>query len=173
MEKKQLELLSCFAEVMKDNGIRAEVMEDNTGKNPTLLRIETRDNGKIRQDVIYEICFVPIKMQRENTALLQFYTTLLNGMPNKHFGELSKACDYCNSFNAIGNFGLFRPAGQVYLKQNVILDMNTTLEAQINLMADNFSLILTSVTKFIDALAQIGSGVTNLEVALDSELLPR
>lgn len=172
MEDKTYQILSCFADVMKDNGFRAELMKDETGVNPPLLRVETRDNGKIRQDVIYEICFVPLKMQRDTTALMQFYITLLTGMPEQHFSEVSKACDYCNGFNALGNFALFRPAGQIFLKQNVVIDLETELEAQMNLIVDNMALLMTSVTNFIDPLAQIASGVSTLDAAIGSGLLP-
>lgn len=172
MEDKTYQILSCFADVMKDNGFRAELMKDETGANPPLLRVETRDNGKIRQDVIYEICFVPLKMQRDTTALMQFYITLLTGMPKQHFNEVSKACDYCNGFNALGNFALFRPAGQIFLKQNVIIDLETELEAQMNLIVDNMALLMTSVANFIDPLAQIASGVSTLDTAISGGLLP-
>lgn len=172
MEKVKKELLLCLSDVLKENAFRCEIMDAKEGVNPMILRIESSKNGKVAQDVLYEICFIPLNLPRENTGLLQLYVTLFTGIEDKYFGELTKTCEYCNSFSAIGNFGLFRPAGQIYLKQNVILDLSDSMEKLVNIIIDNFSLLMASVTKFIDPIAAIGNGASTLELAQEMGLLP-
>ncbi len=170
MEEK---LLLCLRDILKENQFETELLEAKEGQNPMILRIESKRNGKVMQDVLYELCFIPLKLPRENTALLQFYVTLFTGLMDNYFYEVSKACDYCNSFSAIGSFGLFRPAGQLYLKQNVVLDLTDSLEKLANQAVDNLSLLMASVAKFIDPLAAIGNGATTLELAKESDMLPQ
>lgn len=174
MEKKdemQKSILSCMADVLKQNGFPTEFFEGKDG-NPPVTRIEMRRQGKVQQDVVMEMCFVPMTMPRPNTMLFQLYTTLLVGMPERNMAELKRAVFYCNDFCPVGQFGVFEQAGQVYMRHNIVLDMEDSLEQIVTEVCDYYSLILASVGRFIDALAQIGSGATTIELARDMDLLP-
>lgn len=171
MENEKQRILACMADVLKENNFRCEIAE-GTDTMPAILRIETQKNGKVMQDVLIELCFIAIPLPRETGALLQFYATIFNGLPETHLKELKKACDWCNDFCALGYFSVFDSAGQLYIKHNVLLDTADPLEKNVNIIADNFSLILASIGRFVDALAAIANGVTTVELAHEQELLP-
>ena len=171
MEETKKLILSCMAKVLKENGFPTEFFEGKDG-NPPLTRIEMRSQGKVKQDVIMEMCFVPMSMPRPNTMLFQLYATVLVGMPEYNFPELKRAIFYCNDFCPVGQFGIFEQAGQVYMRHNVVLDLEDDLEKIVTEICDYYSLMLASIGRFIDALAQIASGATNIELARDMDLLP-
>lgn len=171
MEEKKQQLFNCMSDVLKENGFRCELVRGGA-ENPDFLRIEAQRVGKIGQDILVELCYIPIALARPSCVLLQFYVTLFSHLPEKHLPELKKACDYVNDFSALGAFSVFEDAGQLFLRQNILLDLDGTLEFNINLLADNMSLLLASVSRFIDALAQIAHGACTVELAREQELLP-
>ena len=152
--EKQQQILGCMADVLNQNGFRAEVMQQEG--SPLLLRCEAMRQGKVQKDVTIECCFIPIALPGEDTGLLQFFTTLFTNVPETNFRNLRNACDYCNDFCALGHFGLFADAGQLYLKHTTLLDSALELEQVITFFADNISLLMASFTRFIDGLASIG-----------------
>ncbi|MGE4548667.1 MAG: hypothetical protein AB7C89_03825 [Intestinibacillus sp.] len=172
-QEKQMQIFGCMADVLKENGYRAEVVRSDDPAHPTLLRIETTRNGKIMQEVMVEMCFIPISMPGEDVALLQYYATLFSGLPKETARETKKACEYCNDYCALGAFGYFAPAGQLYLKHNTLLRVSDDLEKVVTFMADNLSLVLASIQRFIDALATVANGVMDVEAAVEQELLPK
>ena len=169
--EKQQQIFSCMADVLNQNGFRAEVMQKEGA--PLLLRCEAQRQGKAQMDVTIECCFIPIQMPNEDTGLLQFFVTLFQSAPETNARQLRAACDYCNDFCALGHFGLFAEAGQVYLKHNTLLDSSLELEPVINFFADNISLLMAAVARFIDGLAAVGFSGIPLEAALEQELFPR
>ena len=90
-----------------------------------------------------------------------------------YYHHLREACEYCNNFCAIGYFDLYEEAGQVYLKHNTLLDGELELEQVIRFFADNLSLLMASVTRFIDGLASVGFSGTPVQAAIDQDLLPK
>lgn len=168
--EKQQQILSCMAEVLNQNGFRAEVLQEKDA--PLLLRCESLRQGKVQKDVLLECCFIPIPLPNEDTALLQFFVTLFDHAPEMYFTQLNHACDYCNNFCALGHFGFYEQAGQIYLKHNTLLDGSLALENIITFFADNVSLLMASVTRFIDGLASVGFTGTTLQAAIDQDLLP-
>lgn len=170
-EEQKKQILSCMADVLRDNGFPTEFIEGKDG-NPALTRIELRKQGKVQQDVLLEMCFIPMGMPRPNTELFQMYVTLLVNMPDKFMPELKRAVFYCNDFLPVGQFGVFEQAGQVYMRHNIVLTMDDELERIITEVCDYFSLMLASIGRFVDALAQIASGAATIEIARDMELLP-
>lgn len=171
--EKQTQILSCMADVLKDNGYRTEVVHSDDSAHPTILRVEATRIGKIMQDIMIEMCFIPIAMPGEGVALLQYYITLFNGLPENTARETQKACEYCNDYCALGTFGYFKPAGQLYHKHNTLLPLQEDLEKMITFMADNLSLVLASTTRFIDAFATISNGVMDVQAAVEQGLLPK
>ncbi len=171
LEEQKKSILSCMADVLKQNGFPTEFFEGKDG-NPPITRIEARRQGKVQQDVIIEMCFVPMSMPRPNTQLFQLYATLMVNMPDKFMPELKRAVFYCNDFCPIGQFGVFENAGQVYMRHNLVVNMEDTLERIVTDICDYYSLMIASIGRFIDALAQIASGATTIELARDMELLP-
>lgn len=171
--EKQDQIFGCMADVLKENGYRAEVVKSDDPAHPTLLRVETQRNGKIMQEVMVEMCFIPIPMPDEDMALLQYYATLFTGLPDENAVETKKACEYCNDYCALGAFGYFKPAGQLYLKHNTLVCTADELQKVVTFMADNLSLVLASVNRFIDAFATIANGVMNVDAAIEQELLPK
>lgn len=169
--EKQQQILSCMADVLNQNGFRAEVMQKEGA--PLLLRCEAMRQGKVQKDVTIECCFIPIAMPNEDTGLLQFFVTLFTGVPEMYAKQTRSACEYCNDFCALGHFGFFADAGQIYLKHNTLIDSSLDLEKVITFFADNISLLMASVTRFIDGLASVGFSGMPLEAALEQELLPR
>lgn len=168
----QERILSCMADVLNQNGFRAELLRQGD-KNPLMLRCENRAMGKVKKDVTIECCFIPIAMPSEETGLLQFFVTLFGSVPEMYAEQTKQACEYCNDFSALGSFGFFSDAGQIYLKHNTLLDTSTEFEKVITFVADNISLLIASVGRFIDGLATVGFTGMPLRAAIDQELFPR
>lgn len=169
--EKQQQILSCMADVLNQNGFRAEVMQQEG--SPMLLRCEAPRQGKVAKDVTVECCFIPIAMPNEDTGLLQLFVTLFQNAPDMNARQLRAACDYCNDYCALGHFGFFEQAGQIYLKHNTLLDSSLELEQVITFFADNISLLMAAVARFIDGLASIAFSGIPLEAAIEQELFPR
>lgn len=168
--EKQQQIFTCMADVLNQNGFRAEVMQEEGA--PLLLRCEAMRQGKVKKDVTIECCFIPIALPSEETGLLQFFVTLFDHAPEMYFRQLREACAYCNNFCAIGHFDFYEEAGQIYLKHNTLLDGALELEQVVSFFADNLSLLMASVTRFIDGLASVGYSGTPLQAAIDQDLLP-
>ena len=169
--EKQQQILGCMADVLNQNGFRAEVMQQEG--SPLLLRCEATRQGKVQKDVTIESCFIPIALPAEETGLLQFFVTLFTGVPEANFRHVKAACEYCNDFCALGHFGFFADAGQIYLKHTTLIDSSLDLEKVITFFADNISVLMASVTRFIDGLASVGFSGMPLEAAIEQELLPK
>jgi len=169
--EKEEQLLRCMADVLNQNGYRAEVMQQENA--PLLLRCEAMRQGKIAKDVVLEICFIPMPLPGEEMGLLQFFTTLFQNMPEQHTVQLRKACAYCNDFCALGSFGFFEQAGQLYLKYNTLIDGDLSLEKNITMVADTISLLLASVSRFIDGFAAVVFSGTPLDAVIAQELFPQ
>lgn len=166
-------ILGCMGDVLKENGFRTELVNPESETQPIILRIEAQKVGKIMQDVLFEMCFIPMQLPNENTGLLQTYVTMFTGLLADNAKETKKAVAHCNDYCPLGAFGYFEPAGQLYLKHNTLLNTAGELEDVITFMCDNVSLILASVTKFIDAFAAVSNGVMTVDVAIEQELLPQ
>ncbi len=171
MEQMKKEILMGMANVLKQNGFPTQFFEGENG-NPPVTQVELRRQGKVQQDVMMQLSFIPMGMAREETTLFQFYATLLVNMPEKSMPELKRAIFYLNDYCPIGQFGLFESNGEVYMRHNLVLEMDKTLEEVITYLCDYFSLMLASIGKFMDGLAQIASGAATIEVARDMELIP-
>lgn len=169
--EKQNQILGCMADVLNQNGYRAEVM--TKAGAPTLLRCEAMRQGKVAKDVVVECCFIPMQLPGKDMGLLQFFATLFHGAPDRHTKQLRRACAYCNDFCALGAFGFFEEGGQIYLRHNTLLDGSLDLEKNITFVADNISLLLASVARFIDGLAQIAYAGMTLDAVIDQELFPK
>ena len=169
--EQQNQILGCMAEVLNQNGFRAEIMQKEDA--PTLLRCEAMRQGKVAKDVVIECCFIPMQLPTEEMGLLQFFVTLFQGVPEGNLTQLRRACTYCNDFCALGAFGLFEQAGQIYLKHNTLVDGSAELEKIIPFVADNISVLLASVSRFIDGLAQIGYAGMTLDNVIEQELFPK
>ena len=169
--EQQEQRLGCMSDVLNQNGFRAEVMRQEGA--PTLLRCEAMRQGKVAKDVVIECCFIPMQLPAEDMGLLQFFVTLFQGAPDTHETQLRKACVYCNDFCALGAFGFFEQAGQIYLKHNTLVDGSLELEKIIPFIADNISVLLAAVTRFIDGLAQIAYAGMTLDAVIDQELFPK
>ena len=169
--EQQEQILGCMADVLNQNGFRAEVMRQEGA--PTLLRCEAMRQGKVAKDVVIETCFIPMQLAGEDMGLLQFFVTLFQGAPDTHANQLRRACAYCNDFCALGAFGFFEQAGQIYLKHNTLLDGSLELEKIIPFVADNISVLLAAVSRFIDGLAQIAYAGMTLDAVIDQELFPK
>ncbi len=169
---KQRQILGCMSDVLGQNGFRSELIEQGE-RTPLMLRAETQRLGKIAKEATIEACFIPISLPDENNGLLQFFVTLFNNVPAENQAQTEKACRYCNDFSALGSFGFFEPAGQIYLKHNTLIDASLDLEKVITFVADNISLLVASATRFIDAFAAVGFSGLTVEVAVEQELLPK
>ena len=112
--EQQNQILGCMNDVLNQNGFRAEIMQKDGA--PTILRCEAMRQGKVAKDVVIEACFIPMQLPAEDMGLLQFFVTLFQGAPENNKVQLRHACDYCNNFCALGSFGFFEEAGQIYLK---------------------------------------------------------
>lgn len=165
------ELLSCMADVLNQNGFRAEVMRQENA--PTLLRCEAMRQGKVAKDVVFEICFIPIQLPNPESGLLQFFVTLFQNAPAANAAQTRKACAYCNDFCALGAFGYFEGAGQLYLKHSTLIDGAQKLETLVPFVADNISLLLAAVSRFIDGLAAVSFSGMPLDAVIEQELFPK
>lgn len=169
--EQQHQILTCMTQVLNQNGFRAELMQNENA--PLLLRCEAMRQGKVAKDVVFEICFIPMPLPHEDEGLLQFFVTLFQGVPEQNAMQLRRACGYCNDFCALGSFGFFPQAGQLFLKHNTLLDGTLELEKNVGLVADNISVLLASVSRFIDGLASVGFSGMPLEAVVDQELFPK
>ena len=169
--EQQQQILTCMADVLNQNGFRAEVMQSESA--PTLLRCEAMRQGKVAKDVVIEACFIPMGLPNEDEGLLQFFVTLFNSVPDLHVVQIRKACRYCNDFCALGAFSFFEDAGQLYLKHNTLIDGTIELQKNIAMIADNISLLLAAVGRFIDGLSAVAFSGMPLDAAIDAELLPK
>lgn len=174
MEENKNQVLTCMAEVIQQNGFRTQFFDGKDG-NPPMTRIELNRLGKVKQDVIIDMWFPPAKMAREETALFQMHATMFQiepGAMEKNLPELKRAIFYINNFCTIGQFGLFEQDGVIYMRHNIVVNMQDDMERIVTDICDYFSLLLTGVQRFVDAIAQIAMGAVNIEVAKEMDLLP-
>lgn len=169
--EQQTQILGCMTDVLNQNGFHAELMQQEGA--PTLLRCEASKQGKAEKDIVIECCFIPMQLPTEGMGLLQFFVTLLEGAPDCNSEQTEKACAYCNDFCALGAFGLFEQAGQVYLKHNTIVDGSLELEKIIPFIADNLSVLLAAVSRFMDGLLQVAYEGKALDTVIDEGLFPK
>lgn len=169
--EQQNQILGCMNDVLNQNGFRSEIMQQEGA--PTILRCEAMRQGKVAKDVVIEVCFIPMQLPAEHTGLMQFFVTLFQGAPEDHKAQLQRACEYCSGFCALGSFGFYEQAGQIFLKHNTLVDGSLELEKIIPFVADNISLLLAAVTRFIDGLAQIAYAGMTLESVIDQDLFPK
>ncbi|MDO5785449.1 MAG: hypothetical protein Q4P20_10355 [Eubacteriales bacterium] len=175
MEENKNQILSCMAEVIQQNGFRTQFFDGKDG-NPPMTRVELNRLGKVKQDVIIDMWFPPAKMAREETALFQMHATMFQiepGAMEKNLPELKRAIFYINNFCTIGQFGLFEEDGVIYMRHNIVVNMQDDMERIVTDICDYFSLLLTGVQRFVDAIAQIAMGAVNIEVAKEMDLLPK
>ena len=143
-------------------------------RTPLMLRAETQRLGKVAKEATIEACFIPIALPDDNNAACCSSLSLsVNNVPEQNQHQTEKACRYCNDFSALGSFGFFEPAGQIYLKHNTLVDVSLDLEKVITFVADNISLLVASATRFIDAFASVGFSGMSVDVAVEQELLPK
>ena len=174
MEDLKKKILSCMADVIKQNGFRTEFFEAENGQQP-MTRVELSRLGKVKQDVIVDMWFPPAKMAREETALFQMHATMLQveaDAVSRNLPELKRALFNINNFCTIGQFGLFEQDGVVYMRHNIVVNMKDDPERIITDICDYFSLMLSSIQRFVDAIAQIAVGAVNIEVAKEMDLIP-
>ena len=152
--EQQNQILGCMNDVLNQNGFRAEIMQKDGA--PTILRCEAMRQGKVAKDVVIEACFIPMQLPAEDMGL-----------------QLRHACDYCNNFCALGSFGFFEEAGQIYLKHNTLVDGSLELEKIIPFVADNISVLIAAVSRFIDGLAQIAYAGMTLDAVIEQDLFPK
>ncbi|WP_270478311.1 hypothetical protein [Butyricicoccus sp. AF18-9LB] len=169
--EQQNQILGCMNDVLNQNGFRAEIMQKDDA--PTILRCEAMRQGKVAKDVVIEACFIPMQLPAEDMGLLQFFVTLFQGAPESNKVQLRHACDYCNNFCALGSFGFFEEAGQIYLKHNTLVDGSLELEKIIPFVADNISVLIAAVSRFIDGLAQIAYAGMTLDAVIEQDLFPK
>lgn len=165
------QLLACMADVLNQNGFRAELMKKENA--PTLLRCEAMRQGKVAKDVVFEICFIPLQLPNPQNGLLQFFVTLFQNAPETNAAQIRKACAYCNDFCALGAFGFFEDAGQLYLKHSTLLTEAPKMEDAVSFVADNISLLLAAVSRFIDGLAAVAFSGMPVDAVIDQELFPK
>ena len=125
MEDLKKKILSCMADVIKQNGFRTEFFEAENGQQP-MTRVELSRLGKVKQDVIVDMWFPPAKMAREETALFQMHATMLqvdSDAVSRNLPELKRALFIINNFCTIGQFGLFEQDGVVYMRHNIVVNM--------------------------------------------------
>ncbi|MDO5141581.1 MAG: hypothetical protein Q4D31_01015 [Eubacteriales bacterium] len=169
--EQQEQILGCMADVLTQNGFRAEVMRKEGA--PTLLHCEAMRQGKVAKDVVVECCFIPMQLPAEDMGLLQFFITLFQGAPEGNEHQLIRACAYCNDYCALGAFGFFEQAGQLYLKHNTLVDGSLALEKLIPFVADNISVLLAAVSRFIDGLAEVAYAGMTLQAVIEQGLFPK
>ena len=168
--EQQNQILGCMNDVLNQNGFRSEIMQQEGA--PTILRCEAMRQGKVAKDVVIEACFIPMQLPEEDMGLLQFFVTLFQGAPEGHENQLRRACDYCNNFCALGAFGFFEQANQIYLKHNTLVDGSLALEKTIPFVADNISVLVAAVSRFIDGLAQIAYAGMTLDAVIEAGPFP-
>lgn len=174
MEERKNSILSCMADVIQQNGFRTQFFDGKDG-NPPMTRVELNRLGKVKQDVIIDMWFPPANMAREETALFQMHATMFQiepGAMEKNLPELKRAIFYINNFCTIGQFGLFEEDGVIYMRHNIVVNMQDDMERMVTDICDYFSLMLTGVQRFVDAIAQIAMGAVSIEIAKEMDLLP-
>lgn len=174
MENKKLDVLRYMSEVIGQNGFRTEFFDGSDGNMP-MTRIELMRQGKIRQDVIIDMWFPGTRMAREETALFQMHSTMFQiepGAIQRNLPELKRAIFYINNLCTVGHFGLFEDEGIIYMRHNVVLNLEDSMERMITDLCDYYSLMLTGIQRFVDALAQIAMGAVSIEIAKEMDLLP-
>lgn len=169
--EKQEQILACMADVLNQNGFKAETMKPENA--PMILHAEPPKQGKANLDVTVECCFIPMPLPSEETGMLQFFVTLYQNAPKENFAHLRSACAYCNNFSALGYFSLFDHAGQVFLKHNTLIDCSKDLESVITFFADNMAMVMSTVNRFADGMASIGFSGMTLDAAIEQELFPK
>ena len=175
MEDLKNRILSCMADVIQQNGFRTQFFDGKDG-NPPMTRVELNRLGKVKQDVIIDMWFPPASMAREETSLFQMHATMFQiepGAMDRHLPELKRALFYINNFCTIGQFGLFEADGVIYMRHNIVVNMKDDPERIITDICDYFSLMLTGVQRFVDAIAQIAMGAVSIEIAKEMDLLPK
>ena len=175
MDENKNQILSCMADVMQQNGFRTQFFDGKDG-NPAMTRVELNRLGKVKQDVIIDMWFPPAKMAREETALFQMHATMFQiepGAMERNLPELKRAIFYINNFCTIGQYGLFEEDGVIYMRHNIVVNMKDDMQRIITDLCDYYSLLLTGVQRFVDAIAQIAMGAVNIEVAKEMDLLPK
>ncbi len=165
------QLLRVMSDVLNQNGFRSEIMQEAGA--PTLLRAEAARQGKVAKDVAFELSFLPVKLPGEESGLLRFYVTLFEHVPPENAKQLRRSCEYCNDFCLLGGFGFLEGQGRIYLKHSALIDGSLELEKNVTMIADNISLLLASVSRFIDGLAAVGFSGMPFEAALSEELFPQ
>ena len=168
---KKKQVLSCLTDVLNDNGFRAQ-LHDATDTSLLMLRAETQRLCKVGKEAVIDLCFIPVQLPDENEGLLQFYVTLFSDLPDLYKRAVRETIDYCNDYCMLGQFGYFEPAGQIFLKYSCLIDGSAELQKVIQLIADNLSLLVASVSRFIDALSMVGYTGTPIEVLVDQGVLP-
>lgn len=174
MEDLKTRIISCMADVIQQNGFPTQFFPAENGQLP-MTRIELRSQGKVKQDVAIDMWFPPAKMAREETALFQFHATVfqLDADAIAHnLPELKRAIFTINNFCTIGQFGLFEQDGVIYMRHNVVVNLKDDPERIITDICDYFSLMLSGIQRFVDAIAQIAVGAMNIEVAKEMDLIP-
>ncbi len=169
--EKQEQILTCMADVLNQNGFRAEAVKPENA--PMILRAEPPKQGKAQMDITVECCFIPLPLPSEDDGMLQFFVTLYQNAPKENFGHLRASCNYCNNFCALGYFGLFEEAGQLFLKHNTLIDCSKELQDIITFFADNMSMIMSTINRFVDGMAAVGFSGVSLEAAIEQELFPK
>ena len=169
---KQKQVLSCMADILNLNGFRAQLLPA-TENSLLMLRAESGRLGKVGKEATLDACFIPVKLPGEDEGLLQFYVTIFSGLPELYQKVIEETVAYCNDYCLLGTLGYYAPAGQIFLKYSVLLDGSPELEKVVTLIADNISLLIASVSRFIDALAAAGFTGTPLEAMIDQVLLPQ
>ena len=59
------------------------------------------------------------------------------------------------------------------MRHNIVVNMKDDPERIITDICDYFSLMLTGVQRFVDAIAQIAMGAVSIEIAKEMDLLPK
>lgn len=174
MEAKKLEVLRYMSDVIGQNGFRTEFFDGADG-NPPMTRVELLRQGKIRQDVVIDMWFPNTAMARPETALFQMHATMFQiepGAMQRNMPELKRALFYINDLCTIGHFGLFEQDGVIYMRHNIVLNLEDSMERMITDLCDYYSLMLSGIQRYVDAVAQIAMGAVNIEIAKEMELLP-
>ena len=84
-----------------------------------------------------------------------------------------EACFIPMQLPAEDMFGFFEEAGQIYLKHNTLVDGSLELEKIIPFVADNISVLIAAVSRFIDGLAQIAYAGMTLDAVIEQDLFPK
>lgn len=83
-----------------------------------------------------------------------------------------RATTATTSVHSARSASLRRP-GQIYLKHNTLVDGSLELEKIIPFVADNISVLIAAVSRFIDGLAQIAYAGMTLDAVIEQDLFPK